>query len=95
MGLGGELVRRRFWANQRPSSDRGARAMGVGSKALLRELRQAAPAIGRHAMPAVLPKKWGANELICNKVSPWHTMPDGVMQRFVGDLPQGRDVRSR
>jgi predicted amidophosphoribosyltransferase len=40
-------------------------------------------------------KNGGANELIRNQVSPWRTMPDGVMQRFVGDLPQRRDVRSR
>jgi len=32
-------------------------------------------------------KNGGADKLLCNKVSPWCTMPDGVMQRFVGDLP--------
>lgn len=30
----------------------------------------------------------GANNTLCNKASPWRTMPDGVLQRFVGDPPR-------
>jgi hypothetical protein len=30
----------------------------------------------------------GANNFLCNKASPWRTMPDGVLQRFVGDPPR-------